>query len=170
MLAKSLQSCLLATLWTLAHQFPLTMGLSRQAYWSGFLWPPPGDLPDLGLEPTSLTSLYQQAVSLPLAPPENPHRGCMYCAQSLIHVQLFATPWTVAHHTPLSMGILQARILEWVAMPSSRGSSQGSNPGLQHCRQILYHLSHQGSPQKLYGLSQIILLVNNGAKIQFQCT
>ena len=36
----------------------------------------------------------------------------------------FSTPWTVAHQAPLSMGILQARILEWVAMPSSRGSSQ----------------------------------------------
>ena len=35
-----------------------------------------------------------------------------------------ATPWTVACQAPLSMGILQARILEWVAMPSSRGSSQ----------------------------------------------
>ena len=35
------------------------------------------------------------------------------------HVQLFATLWTVAHH-----GILQARKLEWVAMPSSRGYSQ----------------------------------------------
>ena len=34
------------------------------------------------------------------------------------------TPWTVAHQAPLSMGILQAIILEWVAMPSSRGSSQ----------------------------------------------
>ena len=40
--------------------------------------------------------------------------------------------------------ILQARILEWVAIPSSRGFSQGSNPGLLHCRQILYCLSHQG--------------------------
>ena len=39
-------------------------------------------------------------------------------------VQVFATAWTVAHWAPLSMGILQARILEWVAMPSSRGSSQ----------------------------------------------
>ena len=39
-------------------------------------------------------------------------------------VQLFATPWTVALQSSLSMGILQARILEWVAMPSSRGSSQ----------------------------------------------
>ena len=33
------------------------------------------------------------------------------------HVQLFGTPWTVAHQAPLSMGILQARILKWVAMP-----------------------------------------------------
>ena len=33
------------------------------------------------------------------------------------HVQLFGTPGTVAHQAPLSMGILQARILEWVAMP-----------------------------------------------------
>ena len=43
-------------------------------------------------------------------------------------VQLFATPWTVACQAPLSMGILQARILEWVSMPSSRGSSQ---PGIE---------------------------------------
>ena len=35
-----------------------------------------------------------------------------------------ATPWTVAYQAPLSMGILQAGILEQVAMPSSRGSSQ----------------------------------------------
>ena len=45
-------------------------------------------------------------------------------------------------------GILQARILEWVARPFSRGFSwtQGSNPGLLHCQQIRYHFSHQGSP------------------------
>jgi len=35
-----------------------------------------------------------------------------------------ATPWTAAHQAPLSMGLLQARILEWVAMASSRGGSQ----------------------------------------------
>ena len=35
-----------------------------------------------------------------------------------------ATPWTVARQAPLSMGILQARGLEWIVMPSSRGSSQ----------------------------------------------
>ena len=42
----------------------------------------------------------------------------------LYRVQLFATPWTVAHQAPLSMGILQARTLEWVAMPTSRRFSQ----------------------------------------------
>ena len=47
----------------------------------------------------------------------------LLCAESLSHVRLFVTPWTVAHQALLSMGILQARILEWVAMPSSRGSS-----------------------------------------------
>ena len=42
-------------------------------------------------------------------------------------VQLFATLQTVAHQAPLFMGILQARKLEWVAMPSSRESSQPWN-------------------------------------------
>ena len=45
-------------------------------------------------------------------------------------------------------GILQARILEWVAMPSSRGSLQAKDQ-IQVCKQILYHLSHQGSPRIL---------------------
>ena len=51
---------------------------------------------------------------------------CIYInsVQSLSYVQLFTTPWTVDLQAPLSLGILQARILEGVAMPSSRGSSQ----------------------------------------------
>ena len=40
------------------------------------------------------------------------------------HVWLFAILWTVAHQAPLFTGFFQARILEWVAMPSSRGFSQ----------------------------------------------
>ena len=42
----------------------------------------------------------------------------------LSSIRLFATPWTAACQAPLSMGFPQARILEWVAMPSPRGSSQ----------------------------------------------
>ena len=47
---------LFVTLWTVAHQAPLSRGLSRQEYWSGLPCPPPGDLPDSGIEPVSLTS------------------------------------------------------------------------------------------------------------------
>ena len=48
-------------------------------------------------------------------------------------------------------GILQARILDWVAFPFSRGSSQPRDrtPGLLCCRRILYQLSHKGSPRIL---------------------
>ena len=47
---------LFAALWTVACQAPLFMGLSRQEHWSGLLCPPPGHLPDPGIEPTSLKS------------------------------------------------------------------------------------------------------------------
>ena len=44
-------------------------------------------------------------------------------------------------------GIFQARIFEWVAFPSpGMFLTQGLNLSLQHCRQILYHLSYQGNP------------------------
>ena len=41
-------------LWTVAHHAPLSMGFSRQEYWSVLLCPPPRDLPDPGIEPESL--------------------------------------------------------------------------------------------------------------------
>ena len=49
---------------------------------------------------------------------------CICILSHFSHAWLFVTPWTVAHQALLSMGILPARILEWVAMPSSKGSSQ----------------------------------------------
>ena len=48
--------CLFAILWTIAHQAPMSMGFSRQEYWSGLLCPLPGNLPDPGIEPGSPTS------------------------------------------------------------------------------------------------------------------
>ena len=45
-----------ATLWTVAHQAHLSMEFSRQEYWSRLPFPPPGDLPDPGIEPASLVS------------------------------------------------------------------------------------------------------------------
>ena len=48
-------------------------------------------------------------------------------------------------------GILQARFLEWVALSLLQGifPTQGSNPGLLHCRWVLYQLSHKGTPRIL---------------------
>ena len=55
--AKSLQSCpALVTLWTVARQAPLSMEFSREEYGDGLPCPPPGDLPDPGIEPVSLMS------------------------------------------------------------------------------------------------------------------
>ena len=44
------------TLWTVARQAPLSVGFSRQEHWSGLPCPPPGGLPDRGIEPASLTA------------------------------------------------------------------------------------------------------------------
>ena len=74
-------------------------------------------------------------------------QGCCYVFSHFSHVQLFETPGTVAHQAPLSLKILQARILEWVAVPSSRESS-GSNISFISCigKQALYHKDHLGIP------------------------
>ena len=63
-----LLSCvqLFVTLWTVAHQAPLSMGFSRQEYWIGLPCPSPGDLPDSGIE---LGSPALQADFLPSEPP-----------------------------------------------------------------------------------------------------
>ena len=58
---------LFVILWTVARQAPLSMGFSRQEYWSGWLCPPPGDLPDR--THISYVSCLWQAGSLPLALP-----------------------------------------------------------------------------------------------------
>ena len=64
---------LFATPWTIARQAPLTMGFSRQEYWSGLPFSPPGDLPDPRIEPVSLMSpalagAFFFLLFLPLAP------------------------------------------------------------------------------------------------------
>ena len=43
---------LFETLWTVSHQAPLSMGFFRQGYWMGLSFPPPGHIPNLGIEPT----------------------------------------------------------------------------------------------------------------------
>ena len=123
------------------------MGCSRQEYWNGFSASNPG------MEPAFLCLLHWQVGSLPLTTPGKPHMcvcmdiyryACM-CAKSL---QLCLILCGLINCNPPGSsvhGILQARILEWVGLPWGIFLTQGSNPGLLYCRQILYHLSHQGS-------------------------
>ena len=61
------------TPWTAARQTPLSMGISRQEYWSGLPFPTPGDFLDPGVEPLSLASPELQVDSLPPAPPGKPY-------------------------------------------------------------------------------------------------
>ena len=58
---------LFVTLWVVARQAPLSMGFSRQDYWSGLLRPPPGDLPDPGIKQASPASPALQADFLSLS-------------------------------------------------------------------------------------------------------
>ena len=66
---------------------PLSMGFSRQEYWSGLPCPPPADLPDSGIEHASLMSPALQEDSLPLAPPKKP---------AYTVVRLYNEFWSVA--------------------------------------------------------------------------
>ena len=73
------------------------------------------------------------------------------CVHALVtqRVRLSATPWIVAHQAPLSMGFSRHKHWSGLPFPSQMiYPTQGSNPGLLHCRRILYRLSHQGSPDK----------------------
>ena len=54
MLSRFSHVSLFATIWTVAHQAPLSMGFCRQEYWNGFPSPPLGNLSHPGIEPTSL--------------------------------------------------------------------------------------------------------------------
>ena len=70
-----------ATPWIVAHQAPLCMGFSRQEYWSGLPYPPPGDLPDPGMEPEPPAAPALQADSLLLSYQGNPKSLPLYKAK-----------------------------------------------------------------------------------------
>ena len=75
---------LFVTLWTVAHQAPLSMGFSRQGYWSGLPFPSPGDLPDPGIESTSPATPALQVDSLLLSHWMNPFLWQRETKQALV--------------------------------------------------------------------------------------
>ena len=85
--ALSRFSCvqLFVTLWTVAHQAPLSMGFSRQEYWRGLTCFLPGDLLHPGIQPASLSSLVLAGGFFTLVPPGKPSRVYML-------IQLFLKP------------------------------------------------------------------------------
>ena len=87
---------------------------------------------------------------------------CACVLSCFSHVWLFVTLWTVARQAPRVHGILQARILKWVAMFSSRKSSWPRDLTrilvcLLHCRQNLYRWA-TGEAQLLYKPSQLCIM------------
>ena len=130
---------LFVTLWTITRQAPLSMGFSRQEYQSGLLCPSPGDFPDPGIKPMSLTSpalegrffTTNTVLYLLIYRKEQTntcysiYKLCKSCegkgkwkerkGKSLSRVQLFATPWTAASQAPPSMGF--PRQEDWSGPP-----------------------------------------------------
>ena len=83
--AQSLQSCLtLCNLWAVACQAPLSMGFSRQEYWSELLHPPPGYFPDPEIKPISLASAALQAGYLPPSHLRSPQES-IQCTKHSFH-------------------------------------------------------------------------------------
>ena len=83
-----------ATPWTVARQAPLSMGFSRQEYWSGLPCPPPGALPNPGIEPRSPTL---QEDSL-LSEPPGKQRDCVQFSRSVVSNSL--RPHELQHTRP----------------------------------------------------------------------
>ena len=83
---------LFVTLWTAAHQAPLSMEFSRQESWSRLPFPAPGDLPDPGTEPTSPVSSALAGRFFTTEPPGKPQG---WSCQGLILVHRTGIPWIV---------------------------------------------------------------------------
>ena len=127
--------------WTLVQQAPLCMGFSRQEYWSGLTFPPPGDLPDPGMEHSACISrwiLYHWVTSEAIGICEHALKGGEGDKQfGVIDNRLLSHKHADAQSCPTLCNpmncsppgssvyeISQARLLEWVDIFSFRGSSQ----------------------------------------------
>ena len=130
---------------TVARQAPLSRGLPRQEYWSGFQFPSPGELPDPGIEPSSAWKVE----SLP-AQCTNTHCYLMLlseaAAKSLQSCPTLCDPMDCSPPGTVVHGILQARTLEWVAISYAKGSSQPRNRTLVSCISGRLFTSYKGRP------------------------
>ena len=120
------------------------MGFSRPKYWSGYPFPSPGDLPDPEIEPGSPALLADSLPSALLGKPKSESHSVV--SDSLWPCGLYS-PWnSPGQNTGVGSRSLLQRIFP----------TQGSDPGLLHFRQILYQLSHKGSPRLLEWVTHLI--------------
>jgi len=116
------------------------MGFPRWKYWSGLPFPSPGDLPDPGIE------LMSPALASGFFTTQPPGKFPLHYEKESIVTQSCPTLCNSMDYSPPGSsvhGVLQARILKWITIPFFRKSSRPSDR--TWVRQILYHLSHQGS-------------------------
>ena len=126
------------TPWTVAHQAPLSMGFPRREYWSGLTFPPPGDLPNSGMEPAS-PALADGFTELPGKPLVKMLCRATQSGLSLCYPMGCSLPgFSVPGDSPRKNSGVGCHALLQGIFPT-----QGLNPGPLHYRQILYHLSHR---------------------------
>ena len=101
---------LFATPWTAAHQAPLSMGFSRQEYWSGLPFPSPEDLPDPGIEPRS--------------PALQADAGRAATAKSLQSRPTLCDPIDGSPPVPLSLGFSRQEYWSGLPFPSPMHESE----------------------------------------------
>ena len=151
-----------ATPWTAAHQAPLSMGFSRQEYWSGLPFPSPNIQPTiLKMDTQQGHNCYSTGKELCSIFFNNLHgkriwkRLNICITESLCCTSettlLIVTPWTVPARL-LCPWNFPGRILEWVAISFSRGSSQLRGQTGVSCigRWIFYHWATWEAPNQLY--------------------
>ena len=111
---------LFVTLWTVAHQAPLSLEFSWQKYWSVLPFPCPGDLPDTAIKPTSPESPTLAGRFFTTSPPvEALWFSLSAAAKPLQSCSTLCDPIDSSPSVSAVPGILQARVLEWVAISFS---------------------------------------------------
>ena len=113
MLSRFSHFWLFVILWV-ACQAPLSMGFPKQEYWSRFPLPLPEDLPNSGIEPESHCYMTYDCI----------FRGFQTVSWFLVKWKLLSCVWLCDPMVYRVQGILQARILKWIAFPFSKASSQ----------------------------------------------
>ena len=154
------------TPWTVAYHAPPSMRFSKQEYWSGLPFPSPEDLPDPGSKYTYKDNLITKKLyrltlfARDFSPVHGPHLwGYAFILLSFIasmllllllshsrHVRLCATLRTAACQAPLSMGFSKSVRVRCHALLQGIFPTKGLNPGLLHCRKILYHWAIREAP------------------------